>query len=94
MSPGARIDYKTLRQINPEAARKAVLEYLKTNGGNKADVARLFGGNSTVVYYLGTVGLHILWGQAGEIAGEMVIYRNPIHFPVSSELVITYLILI
>ena len=23
MSPGARIDYKTLRQINPEAARKA-----------------------------------------------------------------------
>ena len=27
MSPGARIDYKTLRQINPEAARKAVLEW-------------------------------------------------------------------
>ncbi len=38
MSPGTRIDYKTLRQINPEAACKAVLEYLKTNGGNKADV--------------------------------------------------------
>jgi transposase InsO family protein len=31
MSPGARIDYKTLRQINPEAARQAVLEYLKTS---------------------------------------------------------------
>jgi hypothetical protein len=37
MSPGARIDYKTLRQINPEAARKAVLEHLKANGGNKAE---------------------------------------------------------
>jgi transposase len=50
MSPGARIDYKTLRQINSEAARKAVLEYLKTNGGNKADAARVFGVNRTVVY--------------------------------------------
>jgi len=50
MSPGARIDYKTLRQINPEAARKAVLEYLKTNGGNKAEAARVFGVNRTVVY--------------------------------------------
>ena len=50
MSPGTRIDYKTLRRINPEAARKAVLEYLKTNGGNKADVARVFGVNRTVVY--------------------------------------------
>jgi hypothetical protein len=37
MSPGARIAYKTLRQINPEAARKEVLEYLKANGGNIAD---------------------------------------------------------
>jgi transposase len=50
MSPGARIDYKTLRQINPEAARQAVLEYLKTNGGNKAEAARVFGVNRTVVY--------------------------------------------
>jgi hypothetical protein len=37
MSPGARIDYKTLRQIIPQAARKAVLEYLEANGGNKAE---------------------------------------------------------
>ena len=49
MSSGACIDYKTLRQINPETARKAVLEYLKTNGGNKEDVARVFGVNRTVV---------------------------------------------
>jgi hypothetical protein len=35
MSPGARIDYKVLRQIYPEAARQAVLKYLKTNGGKK-----------------------------------------------------------
>ena len=39
MSPGARIDYKTLRALNPEATRKAVLEYLKANGGNNADAA-------------------------------------------------------
>jgi transposase len=50
MNPGIRIDYKTLRAVNPEAARKAVLEYLKTNGSNKADAARVFGINRTVVY--------------------------------------------
>jgi putative transposase len=50
MSAGLRIDYKALRKTNPEAARQAVLEYLKTNGGNKADAARLFGINRPVVY--------------------------------------------
>jgi transposase len=50
MSPGARIEYKVLREINPEAARQAVLEYLKTNGGNKVDAARVFGINRSVVY--------------------------------------------
>lgn len=50
MTPGIRIDYKTLRRVNPEAARQAVLEYLKTNGGNKAAAARAFGINRTVVY--------------------------------------------
>ncbi|MCD6358413.1 MAG: hypothetical protein J7L90_00395 [Dehalococcoidia bacterium] len=29
--PRGKIDYKQLRRINPEAARKAVQEYLKTN---------------------------------------------------------------
>ena len=50
MSPGTRIDYKTLRRINPEAAREAVLQYLDANGGNIADAARVFGINRSVVY--------------------------------------------
>jgi len=31
METGTRIDYKTLRKINPQTERIAVLEYLKTN---------------------------------------------------------------
>lgn len=50
MQAGPRIDYKALRKINPEAARMAVLEYLKNNGRNIADVARVFGINRPVVY--------------------------------------------
>jgi transposase InsO family protein len=50
MHPGARIDYKTFRNINPEAARLAVLEYLSTNDGNVADAARVFGITRPVVY--------------------------------------------
>src|SRR4030042_6022619 len=34
-----KIDYKALRKINPEAARMAVLEYFKTNGGKVTDCA-------------------------------------------------------
>lgn len=45
-----QIDYKELRRINPAAARKAVLEYLKTNGHNVAEAARLFGVNRPVIY--------------------------------------------
>lgn len=45
-----RIDYKTLRKINPEAGRMAVLEYLNTNGHNVSDAARTFGIQRTVVY--------------------------------------------
>jgi len=36
-----RIDYKELRKINPEAARTAVSEYLKTNP-NISQTARMF----------------------------------------------------
>jgi transposase InsO family protein len=50
MNPGTRIDYKTLRKINPETARQAVLEYLESNGGIVAEAARLFGINRSVVY--------------------------------------------
>ena len=52
MNPGLRIDYKQLRKINPQAARQAVLEYLKTNGHNIADAARAFGINRPVVYHI------------------------------------------
>ena len=50
MQPGARIDYKTLRRINPEAARQAVLEYLASCGHNIAETARVFGITRPVVY--------------------------------------------
>ena len=50
MRPGTRIEYHVLRAVNPEAARLAVLEYLKTNGGNKSEAARAFGITRAVVY--------------------------------------------
>ncbi len=50
MNLGHRINYKALRKVNAEAARLAVLEYLKTNGGNISDAARVFGINRPVVY--------------------------------------------
>ena len=50
MNHGHRIDYKTLREICAEAARQAVLEYMKTNGGNISDAARVFGINRSVIY--------------------------------------------
>lgn len=48
--PIGQINYKVLRKINPEAARLAVIEYLKTNKGNISDAARVFGIQRTVVY--------------------------------------------
>ena len=48
--PRGKIDYKQLRRINHEAARKAVLEYLKTNNRNISEAALIFGINRTVVY--------------------------------------------
>lgn len=50
METGARIDYKKLRAINPEAARRALLEYLKTNNHNIANTAKAFAINRPIVY--------------------------------------------
>ena len=50
MRAGPRIDYRVLREVNAVAARLAVLEYLKTNGGNISDAARAFGITRPVVY--------------------------------------------
>ena len=43
------IDYKELRRFNAEAARRAVLEYLKTGHGI-SETARMFGVTRAVVY--------------------------------------------
>lgn len=43
------IDYKELRRLNAEAARKAVIEYMKTNS-NISQTARMFGIKRAVVY--------------------------------------------
>ena len=45
-----KTDYKELRKINPEAARRAVIDYLRTNNHNISDAAAAFGINRTVVY--------------------------------------------
>ncbi len=45
-----KIDYKQLRKVNPEAARFAVLEYLKTNDHNISQIAQIFSINRAVVY--------------------------------------------
>lgn len=44
------ISYKELRNINAEAARRAVLEYLKSNGHNISRTAEVFGINRPVIY--------------------------------------------
>jgi transposase len=46
----AIISYKELRKASPEAARRAVVEYWKSNGHHVSATARLFGINRCVVY--------------------------------------------
>lgn len=46
----AHIDYKTLRKVSPQAARTAVLQYLKFNRGNISDCARVFGVQRVTIY--------------------------------------------
>lgn len=50
MKTGTLISYKELRKINPEAARRAVLEYLQGNGHNISQTAQTFGINRPVIY--------------------------------------------
>lgn len=50
MSTKAQIDYKALRKVSPEAARTAVLQYLKSNRRNIAQAARVFGVQRVTVY--------------------------------------------
>jgi transposase len=46
----ARIDYKELRKTSAEAARRAVVEYWRSNGHNVSAAAQMFGINRCVVY--------------------------------------------
>lgn len=46
----AKIDYKLLRRISPEAARTAVLQYLESNNHNITDCAKIFGITRVVIY--------------------------------------------
>ena len=50
MNPGHHIDCQQLRIINPEAARRTVLDYLDSFGGNISPTAKIFGINRCVVY--------------------------------------------
>src|SRR3972149_2747557 len=50
MNNTIHIPYKELRKISPETARRTVIEYLKTNGGNIAGTARVFNINRPVIY--------------------------------------------
>ena len=50
MNPGSRICWKALLQVDPEAARLAVLAYLKTDRRHGSDPGRVFGINGSVVY--------------------------------------------
>lgn len=45
-----QIDYKKLRDISPEAARVAVLNYLNSNKNNISKTARVFGLQRSVIY--------------------------------------------
>lgn len=50
MLKNTQINYKSLRKINPEAARTAVLEFLSSNKGNIAKTAKAFGVQRITVY--------------------------------------------
>lgn len=59
--PEIILNYKSLRKVNPEAARVAVLDYLSNNGGNILRAAKAFGIERAVVYNI------IKRGQEGQL---------------------------
>lgn len=50
MLTGIHLDYKELRGISPEAARRAILQILKATGGNVAECARLLHTTRRTIY--------------------------------------------
>lgn len=48
--PPQKIDYKQLRKIDPEAARRTVIDFLETHNHNISKAALVFGINRSVVY--------------------------------------------
>ena len=72
MKTGALIDYKSLRRVNPEAARMAVLEYLESCQHNVSATARAFGITRAVVYAI------LRKRQAGDLRDGS---REPKHQP-------------
>src|ERR1035438_1722006 len=50
MITGIHLDYKELRGISPKAARRAILQVLKSVGGNVAECARLMHTTRRTIY--------------------------------------------
>jgi transposase len=50
MIPGIHLDYKELRRISPGAARRAILQILKSTDGNVAEAARLLHTTRRTIY--------------------------------------------
>ena len=44
------LDYQELRQINPEAARQAILQVLKAHNGNVTTTAKIFSVSRATIY--------------------------------------------
>ncbi len=73
LSPlSGNMDYKKLRRINPEAARFAVLSFLKEHDYNITKTASSFGINRTVVYDI------VSRSKAGNLSDRL---RVPKHQP-------------
>ena len=50
MIPGIHLDYKELREINPQAARRVILHVLQSVDGNIAEAARLLHTTRRTIY--------------------------------------------